>query len=180
VSGVITIGTYFSPSAYEYELESGLCFLTTKNFATSFTVVTLVFVINLGTMIILYGIIIWHITQYNRINPTNSCTLRAKRNMKVYRKIFIFVSILLVGGTPYLLCSILHQIGKAPWALYATAQLFIAFSAALESMALLFTNEQVRTILLMKLCCHKDNSSNATPMVTFNSIKQIVPHRITL
>jgi hypothetical protein len=114
LSGVITIGTYFSPSAYEYELESCLCFLTTKKFVTSFTVVTLVFVITLGAMITLYGIIVWHITRYNHLNPNSSSTLRAKLNMRVYRKIFISVSILLIGGTPYFLCSILHQIGKAP------------------------------------------------------------------
>ena len=71
-SGVITVGTYLSPSAYEYELESGLCFLTTKNFATSFTVVTLAFVLTLDTMIILYGIIICHIARHNQINPNSS------------------------------------------------------------------------------------------------------------
>jgi hypothetical protein len=99
LSGVITIGTYFSPSAYEYELESCLCFLTTKKFVTSFTVVTLVFVITLGTMITLYGIIVWHITRYNHLNPnSSSSTLRAKLNMRVYigRYLFLFLFFLLV------------------------------------------------------------------------------------
>ncbi len=156
--------------AYAYELESGLCFLTTKHFATSFTVATLVFVITLGTMITLYGIIIWHITRFNRINPNSRSALRAKRNMKVYRKIFIFVSILLVGGTPFFLCSILHQIGQAPWPLYAIVHLFIAFSAALESMALLFTNEQLRTILFDLLCCRQINPSDTISVMATNRV----------
>jgi hypothetical protein len=175
-SGIITIGTYLSPLAYAYELESGLCFLTTKHFVTSFTVVTLVFVLTLGTIIILYGIIIWHITRYNRIDPNSRRTLRAKRNMKVFRKVFLFISILLVGGTPYFLCSLLHRIGLAPWPLYAIAHLFISFSAALESIALLFTNGQVKIILLNKLYCHQETPPDAAITMTVNKIAQVVPH----
>jgi hypothetical protein len=174
-SGIITGGTFLVPAAYGYELEAGLCFLRIKHFATSFTVVTLVVMINLGVMISLYGIIIWHITRYSRINPHSGSTLRAKRNVQVYRKIFIFVGILVTAGTPYFLCSILHQVNLAPWPLYAVAHLFIVFSAALESIALLFTNEQVRTILFDHLCCRQVNLSNTTAMMTVNRATQIVP-----
>jgi hypothetical protein len=175
-SGIITLGTFLSPLAYAYEPESGLCFLTTKHFVTSFTVVTLVVVLTLGTIIILYGIIIRQITRYNQINPISRSTLRAKRNMKVLRKICIFVSILLVGGTPYLFCTILHQIGQAPWPLYAIVHLFIASSAAVESIALLFTNDQVRTIFLAKLRCRQINPLNTTTTVNMNKVTQTVPY----
>jgi hypothetical protein len=174
-SGIITAGTFISPLANAYEPESGLCFLTTKHFATSFTVVILVFLITLGTIIILYGIILRHIIQHNQINANSESTLRAKRNIKVFRKIFIFVIILSIGGTPYLLCTILHQTGQAPWPLYAVAHLFIAFSASAESIALLFTNKQVKKILFSKLCDRQVSVLNATMTVNTFRGNQIMP-----
>jgi hypothetical protein len=174
-SGIITAGTFISPLANAYEPESGLCFLTTKHFATSFTVVILVFLMTLGIIIILYGIILRHITRHDQINANSESILRAKRNIKVFRKIFIFVIILSIGGTPYLLCTILHQTGQAPWPLYAVAHLFIAFSASAESIALLFTNKQVKKILFSKLCDRQVSVLNATMTVNTFRGNQIMP-----
>jgi hypothetical protein len=42
----------------------------------------------------------------------------------------------------FFLCTVLHQIGKGPWLLYAVVHLFITLSATIESIALLFANEQ--------------------------------------
>jgi hypothetical protein len=176
LTGVITVGTFLSPLAYAYEPESGLCFLTTKYFVTSFTVVTLVFVTSVGTMVILYGIIIWYITRKNQINPNSQSTLRAKRNMKVFRKVFIFTGTLFISGTPFFLCTILHRIGQAPWPLYAIVHLFIAFSAALDSIILLFTNREVKTILFAKIYCRQVNSSDESMTMNINRAKQIVPY----
>jgi hypothetical protein len=176
ITGVITVGTFLSPLAYAYEPESGLCFLTTKYFVTSFTVVTLVFLTSVGTMVILYGIIICHITRKNQINPNSQSTLRAKRNMKVFRRVFIFTGTLFIGGTPFFLCTILHRIGQAPWPLYAIVHLFIAFSAALDSIILLFTNREVKTILFAKLYCRQVNSSDEPMTMNINRAKQIVPY----
>ncbi len=175
-SGILTFGTFLSPSAYAYEPESGFCFLTTKHFVTSFTVVTLVFVITVGTMTGLYGIIIWNITRYDQINPNSRSTLRAKRNMKVFRKTFLFVGTLFIGGTPYFLCTILHRIGQAPWPLYGVVHLFIAFSATLDSIILLITNEQVRTIFFAKLRCRQVNPPNEAADNNMNRVIQFAPY----
>jgi hypothetical protein len=176
VTGIMTVGTFLTPLAYAYEPESGFCILTTKHFVTSFTLITLVFLTTVGTMVILYGIIICHITRKNQINPNSQSILRAKRNMKVFRKVFIFTGTLFIGGTPFFLCIILHQIGQAPWQLYAIAHLFVAFSAALDSIILLFTNRQVKTILFAKLYCRQVNSTNETMNMNRNRGKQIVPY----
>jgi hypothetical protein len=176
VTGVMTGGTFLSPLAYAYEPESGFCILTTKHFVTSFTLIILVFVTTVGTMVILYGIIIWHITRKHQINPNSQSILRAKRNMKVFRKIFIFTGTLFIGGTPFLLCIILHRIGQAPWQLYAIVQLFVAFSAALDSMILLFTNREVKTILFAKLHCCQVNPANETMIMKINRAEQVVPY----
>lgn len=176
VTGVMTVGTFLSPLAYAYEPESGFCILTAKHFVTSFTLITLVFLTTVGTMVILYGIIIWHITRKHQINPNSRSILRAKRNMKVFRKIFIFTGTLFIGGTPFFLCIILHRIGQAPWQLYAIAHLFVAFSAALDSMILLFTNREVKTILFAKLHCRQVNSTNETMTMNRKRVNQIVPY----
>lgn len=176
VTGVIAVGIFLSPLGYVYEPESGFCFLTTKHFATSFTVLTLVFLISVGTMVILYGIILCHITQQNQIAPNSRSTQRAKRNMKVFRKVFFFIGTLFVGGTPFFLCIILHRIGITPWSLYAVAHLFVAFSAALDSIILLFANRDVRTIFFAKLHCHPVNSPNGATAMNINRDKQIVPY----
>ncbi len=176
LTGVITGGTFLSPLAYAYEPESGLCFLSTKHFVTSFTVLNLVFLTTVGTMVILYGIILWNITRKNQINPNSRSILRAKKNMKVFRKVFIFTGTLFIGGTPCFLCIILHRIGQAPWPLYAIVHLFIAFSAALDSILLLFTNREVKTILFAKLHCRQVNPSNESMLMNINRAKQIVPY----
>ncbi len=176
VTGVMTVGTFLSPLAYAYEPESGFCILTTKHFVTSFTLIILVFLTTVGTMVILYGIIICHITRKSQINPNSRSILQAKRNMKVFRKVFIFTGTLFIGGTPFFLCIILHQIGQAPWQLYAIVHLFVAFSAALDSIILLFTNREVKTILFAKLYCRQVNSTNETITMNINRAKQIVPY----
>jgi len=94
VTGVMTVGTFLSPLAYAYEPESGFCILTTKHFVTSFTLITLVFLTTVGTMVTLYGIIIWHIKRKHQINPNSRSILRAKRNMKVFMAIICYCTLI--------------------------------------------------------------------------------------
>jgi hypothetical protein len=157
ISGIIAGGMLISPVAYQYEPESRLCFISTKVFLTSCIAIVIIFFVTVDTVIVLYGIILWHSTRYRRIHPNSTSTLRAKRNIQVFKKILIFISILVVGGTPYLLSVILNVIDKAPWRLYSISVLFIALSAAIESIALLFTNEQVKKIFFTKVnVCQKN------------------------
>jgi hypothetical protein len=174
-SGIIAGALFISPTAYQYEPESDFCTLTTNSFLTSFIASVIIQITTMNTMIILYGIILWHTTQHTRINPNSASTLRAKRNKKVFKNILIFVSILSVGGTPYFLCIIINRIDRAPWPLYSLAFLFISFTAAIESIALLITNDQVKTILLAKLTRRQTNAPNNVIRTRAN---QIVPYHI--
>lgn len=150
VSGIIAGGMFISPTAYQYESESHLCGLSTRNFRTSFVAIVVIFFFTTNTTVILYSIILFYAKRYNRISPNSTNTLQSNRNIKVFRKIFIFITILLIGGTPYLLLVILNRINEAPWPLYSISILFIACAAAIESIALLFTNKQVKKIFLTK------------------------------
>ncbi|CAF3409948.1 unnamed protein product [Rotaria sp. Silwood2] len=104
------------------------------------------------TITILYGIIMWHMQQHNRINLRSKSTWGAKRNMKVFKNIFIFTSILGIGGTPYFLSTIINRIVPIPWPLYSISFLSIACTSAIGSIAILLTNEQARKIFYVKLC----------------------------
>lgn len=146
VSGIIAGGMFISPLAYEYEPESHLCSHSTKNFLTSFLAIVIIFFVTTNTTVILYGISFFYTLRYNRVNPNRTNMLNTKRNMKVFRKIFIFINILIIGGIPYLLLVILNCIGKTSWPLYSLSILFIAFAAAIESIAFLFTNKQAKGI----------------------------------
>ncbi|CAF5117273.1 unnamed protein product [Rotaria sp. Silwood1] len=103
------------------------------------------------TITILYGIIICHIKQHNQINLRSLSARRLKRNMKVFKNIFIFTSILGIGGTPYLISTIVNRIVPIPWPLYSISFLSIACSSAIGSIAILLTNEQSKSIFCAKL-----------------------------
>ncbi|CAF3662787.1 unnamed protein product [Rotaria sp. Silwood1] len=71
--------------------------------------------------------------------------------MKVFKNIFIFTSILGIGGTPYLISTIVNRIVPIPWPLYSISFLSIACSSAIGSIAILLTNEQSKSIFCAKL-----------------------------
>jgi hypothetical protein len=176
ISGIIAGGMLISPVAYQYEPESRLCFISTKVFLTSCIAIVIIFFVTVDTVIVLYGIILWHSTRYRRIHPNSTSTLRAKRNIQVFKKILIFISILVVGGTPYLLSVILNVIDKAPWPLYSISILCIALSAAVDSIALLFTNEQVKKIFFAKLGFCQDTRLFTPMRIPMTRQNQIRPY----
>ncbi|CAF3243317.1 unnamed protein product [Rotaria sp. Silwood2] len=155
MSGVIAGGLLISPVAYQYEDESRVCTLTRKNFLISFLAALIIFMFPMITITILYGIIIWHMKQHSHINLKTCSTLRAKRNMKVFKNIFIFTSILGIGGTPYLVSTIVNRIVPIPWSLYSISFLSIACTSAIGSIAILLTNEQSKAIFCAKLHCRQ-------------------------
>jgi hypothetical protein len=145
----------FSSKAYQYEPESRLCVLTSKVFLTSFITILIIFFIPACTIILLYGIILRHTVHIHRIHP-NGLTNRAnKRNRQVYRNTLMLLGILLISGTPYFLSVIINGITRGPWALFSIAVLFIAMAAAMESIAIFFTNHQVRKLFYNKICCRR-------------------------
>ncbi|CAF1232117.1 unnamed protein product [Adineta ricciae] len=150
LSAIVAIATFLCPYAYVYEVESGLCVLTTKHFLAAFIAAIVVFIIPLNAIILLYGAIVFHIVQQKRIRTNNLSTSRAKRNIKVFKKIFLYTGILVIGGTPYFFSTIFHQMGYYSPALILVVHLSIASGCALDSIAILLTNKQVKNILLVK------------------------------
>ncbi|UJR17600.1 hypothetical protein I4U23_004496 [Adineta vaga] len=141
LSGIIITGTSTSPYAYIYEPESGLCILTTKYFLTSIIVTIVVFIIPLNTIIILYGWILLHISQQKKMHPNN----------QIFKRIFVYITILFISGSPYFFSTILYAFGYQSPILTVMIQLFIALGCAVNSIAILFTNHQVKDILRIKL-----------------------------
>ena len=151
VSAMIAAGMLLSANAYQYEPESRLCLMTTKHFVTSFTSVVTVFLTSVTSIIVLYGILLSRTVRYSRTDFNSIYQVQFKRGMKVFRKIFIFVSILLISGTFYGVLVILNAVAHVPPALFSLTILFISFGAAAEAIALLLTNQQVRQIMFAKL-----------------------------
>ncbi|CAF4974873.1 unnamed protein product, partial [Rotaria sp. Silwood1] len=56
-----------------------------------------------------------------------------------------------IGGTPYLISTIVNRIVPIPWPLYSISFLSIACSSAIGSIAILLTNEQSKSIFCAKL-----------------------------
>jgi hypothetical protein len=61
----------------------------------------------------------------------------------------------IVSGTPYFLSVIINGIIEGPWVLYPMAVIFIAMAAAMESLAIFFTNDQVKKLFYKKISYHR-------------------------
>ena len=159
VAGALPALLFASPSAYQYEDESHMCFLTTKVFDSSFLAMLIGFCVPLVTIIVLYGLILRQATRTNQLNNLFSVTaIRMKRNVKVFKKIVVFVLIMSVGGLPYLSTIFVNRFAAAPRPLYSISILFISLSTVLESLVCLLTNKQVKTFLLIKMKCHASHT----------------------
>jgi hypothetical protein len=151
VSGIIAGCLFISPVAYQYEVESHTCAVTRKSFLIPFLASVVIFMIPMITITILYTIIIYHTKQHSYIDPKSGNTLRAKRNIKVFKNIFIYTSILGIGGTPYLISIIMNTILPMSLSFYSISFLFIACASAIGSIAIVFINDQVKTIFCAKI-----------------------------
>ena len=176
-SGIIAIGMFLSPSAYQYEPESYFCTLTTKNFTSSSMAVLFYVVFTVTILIILYGIIVHHTLRRTRINPHSASTLRARRNRKVFHKVIFSVSIHAISGIPYIICIIMNRINAAPWPLYSIAGLSLSIACAIHAIFLLMINEQVKKILYEKLLNRKVNTNNT---LTSTKRNQITPYPVQM
>jgi hypothetical protein len=88
-----------------------------------------------------------------------------------------------VGGSPFLISTIINGIGETPWPWYAISFFMIALSSAVESFLLFFTNEEVKRIVVSKCGIPQGNEhdvgTNAAvmrviPLYTDNRIIQTV------
>jgi hypothetical protein len=169
ISGMLAAFMFISPLAYQHESESRMCLLTSKVFTSSFIGVIIAFCIPLTIISLLYTLILHHTTR-NRINSNIFTKLRLKRNLKVFRNILLFTFILTIGGTPYFICVIVNHITKIPWPLYSLAILFISLSCTLESLALFYTNTQVKTLFYAVIHNQKQKD---THLMTMHNVRLI-------
>jgi hypothetical protein len=166
LSVLVTMGTSLVPFSHIYEPESGLCVLTTKCFVAAFIGTTLVFIASFSTVNTLYGMIVLHITRQKKMHPKSPGTARAQRNVKVF-KIFLFIGILLAGGGPFFYATILHRIGYNTWVLIPVVHLSVTSGCALDSIAIFWTNEQVKEIFFAKRGCRRNNQVGTKQMTRY-------------
>ena len=150
INGIIAVGMFISPFAYQYEPESHFCLLTTHHFRTSLTASVLFVGITVFILVILYGIVLHHTMYHTRINPHNESTLRARRNKRVFQNIVFSVGVHAVGGMPYICCLIMNRVRQAPRPLYSVAVLSLSFTSAVHSIFLFMVSKQVQEILLAR------------------------------
>lgn len=165
VSFVIAALILISPTAYQYEPESHICILTTKETLTCSMAILVIFFVAVNTMIVLYGIILYRTIQHSRQYPMGAKALQIKRNITVFKKVLLFTNVLIISGTPYVLSVILNAAGVRLWSLYSIAVLFISCGAAVESMVVLLLNDQMRKILF-----HRFRHNSTKEEASLNSI----------
>ncbi|UJR25777.1 hypothetical protein I4U23_007130 [Adineta vaga] len=158
-------------STYQYEPESRICFSSTKQFLPSVIISSIIFFMPLLTIVALYGLILWNLTQYNRDQTTSINHIRYKRNMKVFHNILISVCIILVCGIPYILSVITNAIGQSPWILYSMTILSISLATTLDSIVLFFTTDKIREIFNEKISFYQFE----IPGIQFRRTNQIAP-----
>ena len=143
-----------SPIAFQYEVESRLCVLTSKVFHTSLTIIIIGYILPVNIIILLYYLIIRYITRANRSRLNTATIQNNKRNLKVIRNILKLLAVGIIGGAPYFLSIIINRISQTPRSLYSISVLSIVFSALVESATIFFTNDDIKKILSTKICCY--------------------------
>ncbi|CAF1300211.1 unnamed protein product [Adineta steineri] len=176
---IIACSFLISPIGFQYESESHFCTLTSKVFHTSFTLMAVAFVIPVNTIIMLYVLILRHTTHTNRVQPSTITKKNNKRNLKVYRNILMLLGIVLIGGTPYLLCILINKFSATPWPLYSMAVLFITLASIVESITIFVTNKDVKRIVYAKINIFQVEKTQTftiettmKTMTTYNQLKK--------
>ena len=167
---------FVSPIAYQYEVASHLCGLSTRHFVSSFTAIAIIFLPTVSTVIILYGITVCHTIRHGRISLNSAHALHARRSLKVFKKILILLQILVIGGGPYVILVILNVLHLAPWLMYSMSILFIAFAAAAQSIAIFFINKQVKKICLSMMGCRREfDPTGSTTVMRLAKTNRVMP-----
>ncbi len=131
--------------AYQYQHESRICILTTRQTSTSLLGVVLFYNIPFTSVIIVY-ILVW--CHARRSNTTTIS--RTTRDMAIMRHILTLVIIDLVCGHPYMTLILLDYIGQAAKEWYLIVTVFITFSVTANMCAIFIFNRKLRKILCLK------------------------------
>ena len=141
----------FIPNALQYEIETGLCVLTSKVFPSSFSVLIIFFMGPTITIALLYISIIHHIS-INKENHFFKC--QAERNMKVFKLIFIHMINLTLCGLPFTGLVIFNRFIRPPMPLYRISISLLSLSVPLSMVTLFLTNNDVRRFIFSKKTVH--------------------------
>ncbi len=143
--------------AYQYQHESRICILTTRQTSTSLLGVVLFYNIPFTSVIIVY-ILVW--CHARRSNTTTIS--RTTRDMAIMRHILTLVIIDLVCGHPYMTLILLDYIGQAAKEWYLIVTVFITFSVTANMCAIFIFNRKLRKILCLKWNCWRVPQSNVS------------------
>ncbi|CAF0764891.1 unnamed protein product [Didymodactylos carnosus] len=143
-------------NGYQYQIESQICILTTKQFPTAMYGVAAFFFVPLSSVIGIYTIILHNACQRTKryasraIRKRHHATVysrRSSRDLKVIRHTVILIGILTVGGTPYCILIILDVLNAASPEWYLLVTLFITFSVMADMIVIFAYNKSCINII---------------------------------
>ena len=166
ISILIPIIPFFFEHGYRLEEESHICVATTKIFFTAIFSVIIAFIIPLNIITIVYSIIFFYVRKSTRrvigfisntaimTITTTSSILNVRREMKLAKRMFIILTLLICGGTPYLILILWHAIliqHPPPESFYLLSTNLIPIFISLKMIALFFMCRQVKHSVLQYL-----------------------------
>ena len=153
--------------AYQYQHESRICILTTRNTSTALTGVILFYNIPFSSVIIIY-ILVWCRAR----RSSNATVSRPSRDMAIMRHILTLVAIDTICGHPYMTLILLDYLGVATKEWYLSVTVFITLSVTANMCAIFIFNHKLRKYLCSKWPYWRASQSN-----TSTTIPALIPMR---
>ena len=94
---ILTCALLILPVAAQFEIESRLCVMTSKIFPTSFSLMSMGYIVPVGVIISLYGMILWRTVGTTLTHPNATVWQNISRNVVVFQNILLLLAIVLLG-----------------------------------------------------------------------------------
>lgn len=144
-------------NAYQYQPESRICILTTRQTSTSIMGVILFYNIPLTMMGIVY-VLIW---SHGRRNNQMRFSTRT-RDFAIMRHILTLVLIDIICGHPYMTLIILDYFNRATKEWYIFGSFFITLSVTANMCAIFIFHRKLRRMLCTRVTCLRQPSSTTS------------------
>lgn len=148
--------------AYQYQPESRICILTTRQTSTSTTGVFLFYNIPLTMMLTVYLLIWFHARSKTNKNGLS----RTARDLAIMRHILTLVVIDIVCGHPYMTLIILDYLGKATKEWYLLVSLFITLSVTANMFAIFIFHRKLRNLMCSTWICWSRRPSHSPQSIS--------------
>ena len=147
-------------NGYQYEKESRLCIITSKQFYTSFYTIIMIFMFPVNVIIVIYGIILKHIrNSAHRVSPipqqNANANVNVKRELKVFLNIIIQVGILSFCGTPFFILVIWHSQQEPPEWFYLVSCVCISLGFSIMMPVCFLRNKTIQENLPVRFRRHR-------------------------